>query len=260
MKIFSIPVLMAVVLIMTVVAPCSASQMTPYQIMKKSEDLLDQAKDSKSDMTMILINKKGNKRVRELISYGKNLDNGIKKTLLIFKAPADVKGTSFLSWSFPGREDKQWLYLPALARVRQISSASKGESFMGTEFSYYDMGRHHLDDYTYKLLREEKVGEQMCYVIEANPKEKKYYSKVISWIRKDNFIPARMDFYDKSGRLLKRNMIKKIENIDGINTPMYMEMHNVQTERTTIIKLANVHYNIGLPERFFTERYMKRGR
>ncbi len=260
MRLYLVPVMFFIAFSMALAGPCRAAQMTPYQIMKKSEDLLDQAKDSKSDMTMILINKRGSKRVRELISYGKNLDNGVKKALLVFKAPADVKGTSFLSWSFPGKEDKQWLYLPALARVRQISSASKGDSFMGTEFSYYDMGRHHLDDYTYKLLREEKVGDQMCYVIEATPKEKKYYGKVISWIRKDNFIPARMDFYDKNGRFLKQNMIKKIENIQGINTPMYMEMHNVQTNRTTIIKLSNVHYNIGLPDRFFTERYMKRGR
>jgi len=252
----------AVAIIMAVAfsQPCSAADMTPYQIMKKSDDLLDQAKDSKSDMTMILINKKGDKRIRKLLSYGRNYNKGVKKALLIFKLPADVKGTSFLNWTYPKKEDKQWLYLPALARVRQISSASKGESFMGTEFSYYDMSRHHLDDYTYALLKEEAYDGHMCYVIEGIPKEIKYYSKVISWIRKDNFIPIKMDFYDKKGKYLKQNIVKKIETIKGINTPMYMEMHNVQSNRTTVIKQMNVRYDTGIPDRLFTERYMKRGR
>ncbi|MCD6569461.1 MAG: outer membrane lipoprotein-sorting protein [Deltaproteobacteria bacterium] len=240
--------------------PCFSGELSAYQIMKKSEALTDQAKDSKAEMTITLINKKGKERQRKLLAYMKNYDNGEDKTLIIFISPADVKGTSFLAWSAPGKEDKQWLYLPALQRVRQISSSGKGESFMGTEFSFYDMGSHHIDDNTYTLLKEEEVEGHMCYVIEAMPKDMKYYSKVISWIRKDNFIPIKVDFYDKKGKYLKQAISTKIENIKGINTPTHIKMHNVQNNRTTIIEFANILYDTGLNDDIFTQRYMQRGK
>jgi len=108
--------------------PAQSADMTAYQIVKKSEDLLDQAKDSKADMLMILVNNKGQKRERTLNAFVKRYGNNKSKSIVFFSSPTDVKGTSFLVWTNEKKEDKQWLYLPALQRVRQISPSGKGES------------------------------------------------------------------------------------------------------------------------------------
>ncbi|MBN1637309.1 MAG: outer membrane lipoprotein-sorting protein [Deltaproteobacteria bacterium] len=239
----------------------NAEELSAYQIAKKSEDLMNQARDTQAEMSMTLVNKKGDTRQRKLMSYGKNYDNGAQKALIVFESPADVKGTSFLSWSSPDKdEDEQWLYLPALQRVRQISTGGKGESFMGTEFTFYDMGNRNLEDENFTLLKEEEIEGEMCYVIEAVPKEMKYYSKVITWIRKDSSMPLKMDFYDKKGKYLKQSMFSSIQTIKGIRTPTHIEMHNVQNDRKTIIELSNIQYDTGLNDDIFTQRYMKRGK
>ncbi len=241
-------------------SPAAAESLTAYQIVKKSENLMDQAKDSRNEMVMTLIDKRGNKRERKLLSYGKNYPDGAKKALLVFESPADVKGTSFLVWSNENKDDQQWLYLPALQRVRQVTSSSKGDSFMGTEFSFYDMGARNLDKNTYKLIREEAVDGQACYVIESIPKEVEFYGKVITWIRKDNFVPAKMQFYDTKGAFLKEGTMGKIVTIKGINTPTHIEMKNAQNGRATILDLNNIQYDTGLSDDIFTQRYMQRGK
>jgi hypothetical protein len=153
------------VLSLTYSTSAQSDDMTAYQIVKKSEDLLNQAKDSKADMLMILVNNKGEKRERSLNAFVKRYGNNKSKSIVFFNSPADVKGTSFLVWTNEKKEDKQWLYLPALQRVRQISASGKGESFMGTEITFYDMGSQDIDDYTYTLLKEENVKSESCYVI-----------------------------------------------------------------------------------------------
>lgn len=237
----------------------SAETLSAYQIVKKSEALMDQAKDTKSEMVMTLIDKKGAKRERKLQSYAKSYDNGDKKALMFFESPADVKGTSFLMWSVKGKDDQQWLYLPALQRVRQISSSGKGDSFMGSEFSFYDMGTRNVDDNEYKLLKEEAVDGLPCYVIESKPKKVEFYSRVVTWFRKDNFLPAKMDFYDTKGAYLKQGFMSKVVTIKGINTPTHIEMKNVQNGRSTTLDLNNIQYDTGLADDIFTQRYMQRG-
>ncbi len=241
-------------------APCMSADMTAYEIVKKSEDLLDQAKDSQTDILMTLVNKKGQTRERTLSASVKKYEDDSSKSLLFFNSPADVKGTSFLVWTDESKDDKQWLYLPALQRVRQISSSGKGESFMGTEFTFFDMGSQDIDDYTFTLLKEEDFDGEQCYVIEAIPKEVEFYNKITIWIRKGNFIPAKADFYDTKGEYLKQGLFANVKNIQGINTPTHIEMKNVQNSRTTILELSNIVYDTGLKDDIFTERYMKRGK
>jgi len=256
---FAAAVLLAVGLVLMSQASAHAAGMTAYQIVKKSEDLLDQAKDSKADMFMVLVNSKGERRERTLNAYVKRYGNNKSKSIVFFRSPADVKGTSFLVWTDENKKDQQWLYLPALQRVRQISASGKGESFMGTEFTFYDMGSHDIDDYTYTLLREEPFGGEDCYVIEALPKKVEFYSKVVIWIRKGNFVPARADLYDPKGQFEKQGIFKDVKNIQGINTPTRIEMHNKINGRSTIIELKNIVYDSGLKDDLFTERYMTRG-
>ena len=239
--------------------PAQSAGMSAYDIMKKSNDLLDQAKDSQTTMLMTLVNDKGQKRERSLSAYVKKSGKGSSKSILFFNSPADVKGTSFLVWSEEGKDDKQWLYLPALQRVRQISPGGRGESFMGTEFTFYDMGSHDIDEFTYTLLKEEAVDGEACFVIQVLPKKPEFYSKAVVWVRKGNFIPLKADFYNIKGEYEKQGKFTAVKNIQGINTPTHVEMHNVKNNRTTVLELGSVLYDKGLKDDIFTERYMKRG-
>jgi outer membrane lipoprotein-sorting protein len=239
--------------------PSHAAEMSAYDIVKKANDLLDQAKDSQTTMLMTLVNDKGQKRERSLSAFVKKYGKGSSKSILFFNSPADVKGTSFLVWSEEGKDDKQWLYLPALQRVRQISSSSRGESFMGTEFTFYDMGSHDIDEFTYTLMKEELVDGELSFTIQVLPKKAEFYSKAIIWIRKSNFIPIKADFYNLKGEYEKQGKFSQVKNIQGINTPTHVEMRNVKDNRTTILELSNILYDKGLKDDIFTERYMKRG-
>lgn len=257
--VFSLGVLFAFSFVLLTASSSHGAGMSAYDIVKKSEDLLDQAKDSQASMVMTLVNDKGQKRARTITVYAKKYGKNAAKSILFFNSPADVKGTSFLVWTDENKEDKQWLYLPALQRVRQISPSGKGESFMGTELTFFDMGSHDVDEYTYTLLKEEPVEGEMCYVIQAIPKKVEFYSKAVVWIRKDNYIPAKIDLYDPKGQYEKQGKFTAVKNIQNINTPTHNEMHNVKNGRTTIIDLQNIAYDKGLKDDIFTERYMKRG-
>jgi outer membrane lipoprotein-sorting protein len=231
-----------------------AEETTGRDIMEKVDNRYT-GDDQIAEMTMTLIKSSGRKRVRKVKvwqkDYGKN-----DKSLMRFLEPADVRGTGFLVWEHESKDDDQWLYLPALKKVRRISSKEKEKSFMGTDFSYDDLGSHDLDDYDYAFLRSETFNDQDCYVIKSVPKpeKKKSYSKTISWIRKDIFIATKIEFYDKKGEFLKRMHAFNIEKINEIWTTKKMEMENVQKKHITILELENVRYNIGLKDNIFTER------
>jgi outer membrane lipoprotein-sorting protein len=258
-RLMALAIVFVTAFFLSTAAPAGSAEMTAYDVVKKSEDLLDQAKDSKVDMLMVLVNSKGEKRERKLNAFAKRYGNNKSRSIVFFQSPADVKGTSFLVWTDENKEDKQWLYLPALQRVRQISSSGKGESFMGTELTFFDMGSHDVDDYTFKHLREENYGGEPCYVIEALPKKVEFYSKVNIWIRKGNFIPAKADFFDTKNQYEKEGVFASVKNIQGINTPTHIEMRNKINGRSTIIDLSNIVYDSGMKDDIFTERYMTRG-
>lgn len=243
------------VLCMVIVFPAVyAEEITGWDIMEKVDNRYT-GDDQTAEMTMTLTKSSGRKRVRKVKvwqkDYGKN-----DKSLMRFLEPADIRGTGFLVWEHEEKDDDQWLYLPALKKVRRISTREKEKSFMGTDFSYEDLGSHDLDDYDYTLLKSETFNDQNCHVIESLPKpgKKKSYSKIISWIRKDIFIAIKIDFYDKKGEFLKRLHAINIEKIDGIWTTKRMEMENVQKKHITVLEFENIRYNIGLKNNIFTER------
>ncbi len=221
---------------------------------------LPKGEDMQGELTMTLINRQGERRVRNLKQYSKDFGD-VEKKIMFFLSPADVRGTSFMNWSYTdGRDDDQWIYLPALRRVRRISSDSKGDYFMGSDFTYDDLGDRHPDEDKHTLIREETIDGKACYVVESTPKETDYmYSKTITWVMKDNNLGIKREFYDDRGRLLKILSIKRFEKIDGYWTILETEMKNVQNNHTTHMKFTNVQYNQGIPDMKFTERSMTLG-
>jgi outer membrane lipoprotein-sorting protein len=241
------------------IQPLSA-EITGKQIM---EDVYNNptGDDMQGELTMTLTNKQGESRVRTLkqyIKYGDEMD----KKIMFFMAPADVRGTSFMNWSYAdGRDDDQWIYLPALKRTKRISSDGKSDYFMGSDFTYDDLGDRHPGEDTHTLLREETLDGKACWVVESIPKEEDYmYSKTITWVMKDNYLGLRREFYDEDGDLLKILTIHKFDNIDGFWTILETEMKNVQKDHKTNMAFNNVQINQGIPDSRFTERSMTLGR
>jgi len=217
--------------------------------------------DMKATLTMTLINSNGDERVREIKQYIKDFGD-VEKKIMFFVRPADVRNTSFMNWSYddPNRDDDQWIYLPALKRVKRISSDSKGDYFMGSDFTYDDLGDRKPEEDTHKILREETLNGEHCYVIESIPKDEDYmYSRTVTWIVKDKWIGLKKEFYDEDGDYLKTLEIKKYEKIKGYWIITETEMHNVQKNHTTRMTLSDVVIDSGIKDNMFTERMMKRG-
>ncbi len=217
--------------------------------------------DQTGKLTMTLIDSRGNKRVREIKQLLRT-QKDMEKKIMFFLSPADVRNTSFMSWSYTKEEknDDQWIYLPALKRVKRISSDSKNDYFMGSDFTYDDLGDRQPTADTHKFLRMETVDNEECFVIESKPKEEEYmYSRTLTWIIKDKWIGKKKEFYDEDGDLLKTLTVKKFSKISGFWIILDSEMKNIQKKHSTEMSLKNVKINTGIQERNFTERIMKRG-
>ncbi len=235
------------------------AQLTGREIVDKAYNL-PTGDDITSTLTMTLINKSGQTRVRKIQQYTKDMGS-IEKSIMFFLSPADVKNTSFMNWIYDSdKADDQWIYLPALKKVKRISSDSKSDYFMGSDFTYDDLGDRKLDADIHKLLREETIDGKECYVVESVSKDEDYmYSKTITWINKDNFVGVKKEFYDEDEELLKTLTIKNVEKISGFWTITNSEMKNVQKNHKTTMELSEIKINTGVPSSKFTERMMMRG-
>lgn len=257
MKTFS--TLIAVLLFSTAFAQNSMAQYTGQKIMENVYNI-PKGNDIQGELTMTLTNSKGEKRVRKLKQYIKD-DGNSEKKIMFFISPADVKGTSFMNWSYTsGKDDDQWIFLPALKRTKRISSDDKGDYFMGSDFTYDDLGDRHPNEDNHILLKEENVNGVACYVVESKPKESGYmYSKTITWVSKENFIGVKREFYDPTGNLLKILEIGRFEKISGFWTILETEMKNVKKNHSTSMVFSNVKINTGIDDSRFTERSMSLG-
>jgi outer membrane lipoprotein-sorting protein len=243
-----------------------------------AREMLDQArivndarepKDVSENTKMTLYDSRGGERVRELAIYDKNYGHRTRKAILFFLSPPEVRGVGFLAWSEPGKDDDQWLYLPELKRVRQISGSSRKQSFQGSDFSYDDLQLFDdirdwtESDATSKLLRDgEVVDGASCAVIELAPQGKDYdYGRLVVWLDRKDAVYRKVEFYDKKdGALVKTLALGAFENIDGIPTARTIEMANVKKGTKTRLEYSDIHYNKGLSDESFTERALERGR
>ena len=242
----------------------SFGQMTAREIMIK----VDTQPEPKSmvattDMTLISVKRgKTKERLRRITRHQRNYNQGVfaSKSLIRFQHPADVKGTGFLMWEYEkNTDDDQWLYLPALGKVKRIVAREKGENFMGSDFSYEDIGGRDLDDDHFSLLGEERIGTNNCYKIEAVPVDgETSYSKRISWIDKNKWMAIKIEFYDKKNRLQKIMTIDDLKKDGPYWTILKMRMENVQNQHKTIMIITDVKYDTGIKDNYFTERFLMR--
>ncbi len=205
--------------------------------------------DSTANLHMVLRNKQGQASVRELRIRTLEVENNGTRSLCIFDTPADVKGTILLTHTHKESDDDQWLYLPALRRVRRIAAQNKSGSFMGSEFSYEDIATQELAKYTYRWLRDEVHDGNDCYVIERTPVDKAHsgYSRQIAWLDKEHYRTWKVDYYDRKNELLKTLTFKGYEKyVDRFWRARQMEMVNHQTGKSTILTWSDFTFGTGL--------------
>ncbi len=220
----------------------------------------DSGNNMSANLVMTLTNSRGSTRERSIQQFRQTDKDGEKK-IMFFLAPSDVKGTSFLSYSYSdGRSDDQWIYLPALKRVKRVASDKKNDSFMGSDFTYDDMGTRHPSVDTHKVLRTETLDGRKCLVVESIPKEANpTYAKALAWVVEDEWIGLKKEFYLPNGTLGKKLEIESYEKTDGIWVITDMTMSNVDKGSSTRIQMLDVTFNNDLRDSVFTERQMKIG-
>lgn len=217
--------------------------------------------DYKADMQMILRNRHGQESTRSIRIQTLEQENDGDKSLSIFDTPRDVKGTAFLTFSHKVGDDDQWLYLPALKRVKRISSRNKSGSFMGSEFAYEDISSQEVEKYTYKRLDDETYREQACFTLERYPVDKKNsgYTRQKLWVDKAEYRVLKIDYYDRKNSLLKTYEADQFEKyLDKFWKAHEMNMVNHQNGKTTRLLWSNFKYSVGLEDKDFNSNSLKR--
>ncbi|NQT62458.1 MAG: outer membrane lipoprotein-sorting protein [Candidatus Marinimicrobia bacterium] len=217
------------------------------------------SKTMEAKLSMTLENSRGDQRVREINQFTKEFGT-VEKKLMVFLKPNDVKNTTFMNWSFEDGSEDQWIYLPALKKIKRISSDSDSDYFMGSDFTYDDLGDRHPKEDTHTLLGEEIIDGHDCYIVESIPVDEEYmYSKTVTWIIKNKWIGYKKEFYDEDEDLLKRLSLVQYDEYDSVIVLTEVKMNNIQTDHSTIMKLTEVEVNKAIADNMFTERMMKRG-
>lgn len=218
--------------------------------------------DQTAGLEMILRNQQGDESKREIRLRSMEVKGDGDKSLSIFDTPADVKGTAFLSFTHALKADDQWLYLPALKRVKRISSQNKSGPFMGSEFAYEDISSQEVEKYHYKFLNEEIYDGHNTFVIEQTPTyEHSGYSKLQVWMDKEMYRPLKIDFYDRKGALLKTLTQHDYKlYADHFYRPSKMEMINHVNQKSTILKWSDYKFGNGFTERDFDHNALEAAR
>jgi len=249
------------------IMPVTVSAETPEEkglsIAMEADRRNDGFQDVTSNMLMTLRNKHGQESIRRIRVKTLEVQGDGDKSLSIFDNPRDVKGTAFLNFTHKTGDDDQWLYLPALKRVKRISSRNKSGSFMGSEFAYEDIASQEVDKYTYKWIRDEVYEGKDCFVAEYYPVDKKNsgYTRQVSWLDKEEYRVMKVEYFDRKNSHLKTLTFKGYKQyIDKYWRADEMNMVNLQNGKSTGLVFADYKFKTGLTDKDFTKNSLKRAR
>ncbi len=261
-------VLLASLLLLTAAPSGAAADDAKARAIMTQVNDRDDGDNQTSELRMVLIDSHNNRRERDIKTFRKDKGKDTY-TIMFFESPADVKGTGFLTYDYAeaGKDDDQWLYLPALRKSKRIASTDKSGSFMGSDFNYSDMTKPDLEDYDFTLLKEEEVEGQQTWLIQAVPrsdakKDEIGYEKSQVWVREDNYVVVRAQRWVYKSSRMKFMKVNKLERIDGVwvSTEFQMVTREGQaTVHATVLQFNNVRFNQKLPESLFTVRQLEKG-
>ena len=249
------------------VAPVAAQSPSALEIMLRVHER-DDGDMMTADQQMILIDRNGNQRVRDIALFARDREGYDSDRLSVFLSPADVRDTMFLTYDYycEGCDDDQWLYLPELRRTRRIATSDQSSSFMGSDLSYADMTRRVIEEWDYTLVREDEVNGHPVWLIETTPISEEIadrygYERSVVFVRQDIDMVIRAVHWLQNGDIKYIDM-PEVELIDGIWVATRTEVRttrNRQTEHATVLTLDNVQFNQDLDPDLFTTRTLERG-
>lgn len=235
------------------------------EIAEKASERAPGYRDSTADGEMILRDRQGQESVRRFRSAALEVPDDGDKSLIVFQWPADIDGTALLTHAHTEAEDDQWLYLPALKRVRRISSANRSSSFVGSEFAYEDLVPSEIEKYTYLWLRDEPcpgVASLQCHVYERYPVDPSSgYKRQVIWRDAEFYRAIRIEYYDRKDSHLKTLTVEGYKQYEGgLWRPDRMHMQNHQTGKSTLLLWSDYRFATGLGDQDFTTRALERAR
>jgi outer membrane lipoprotein-sorting protein len=261
------PFFIALTFVISMIIPLISTAETPeekgFAIVQEADNRDTGFKDSTANMLMTLRNRHGQESIRKIRIKSLEVEGDGDKSLTIFDNPKDVKGTAFLNFTHKKGDDDQWLYLPALKRVKRISSRNKSGSFMGSEFTYEDFSSQEVEKYTYKWIHDEVLNGQECFIVEYYPVDKKNsgYTRQVFWIDKSEYRTLKVEYYDRKESHLKTLTFKGYQKyLNKYWRPDQMNMVNHQNGKSTQLDFSNYKFRAGLKDSDFNKNSLKRVR
>jgi hypothetical protein len=178
----------------------------------------------------------------------KNFLDG-KKMVLTMLEPKAVRGLTYLFWDRKDQPNK-WVYIPTIRRVLEITPLLGYQPFVGTEFTVSDIGFISVPE-ACELVKVTNLAGVKAYEVEEKVLDGVYYSRMITWIAPDSFLPIERDYYDKAGKLWMTDLFKEVTTIDKVAIPLLIERKDVQRGYSTTIRITNVTTDVNIPDKFF---------
>jgi outer membrane lipoprotein-sorting protein len=218
--------------------------------------------DTTVDLTMLIASSPDSIISREIRQMVLEVADDGDKSIMVFDRPRDLKGTGILTFTHKSEPDEQWLYLPALKRVKRISSADKSGPFMGSEFAYEDLSSQEVEKYSYKFLRDESINGEQSFVLERIPTDKNSgYTRQVIWVDQSEYRLQRIEYYDRKNTLLKSMVpVDYQQYLDRYWRPGELIMTNHQTGKSTTLKFMNYQFRTGLQDADFSPSAISRVR
>jgi hypothetical protein len=249
---------------LAVLLAAPAAAQTAMEIMKESARR-HQTKTEQSRVKVTLVDKSGKENHREIEVLSARDQAGLAKVRIKFVSPALIRNTGLLTWEQAGdKDDDQFLFLPASAQSTRIASSRKNGSFMQTDLAYEDLRPENLDSHTYNLLREEDLGGQKCWVIEALPSTDKEklesgYAKRVFWVRKDIYLTVQTEYYNKVDKLFKRGTVTDVTKVGGDAWRVKsVRVENLDKKTATVMTTLEEKINEKIDENLLTEQGLMR--
>jgi outer membrane lipoprotein-sorting protein len=247
-------------------ALAGGAALDPAELMQRVQRQ-DAASDETVDFTMQLVDASGRVRQRTGTVFERQMapDAVDEMRLIRFHSPPDFRDSGVLTLEQPDRDHEQWIYLPAYHTTRRIASSNRSDRYLGTDFLYEDIMRTKVEEYRYTLRGEEPCGGVRCFVIEAVPvaeqlRRETAYAKTVNWVDPSRDVILAVEYYDRDGRSFKRLTVARMEQVSGKYRWQEVRMEDFARHHVTIVTYHGRKIGTGIPERYFTERYLKRGR
>ncbi len=257
-QIFMTVLILTITLLLTAGAAPNRPQLSVTEIVKRANLAAYYAgDDGRATVKMTITDSQKRVREREFTILRLDQEDGGRQMFFVyFKKPNDVKGMVFMVHKHIDRDDDRWLYLPALDLVKRIAASDKRTSFVGSDFFYEDVSGRGLNEDKHKLIE----TTDKYYILENRPKDPDSveFSSYKIWINRQNYIPVKAEYKDKEGQLYRRVTALEIKDISGFPSVTKSRVENLASGSSTVSEFSRIKYNIGLKDKLFSERYLRR--